>query len=99
MLSKRLAICILLAKGYSYRKISDVLKVSLATIGTIATNYKYQADFHSIVLSVLEDEKIEDFWLKIGEAVTPIGTIGGKGSGAWIDVKNRIKKERLKKSF
>lgn len=97
MLSKRLAIGILLAKGYQYREISKILKVSLGTIGTMGQNYKYQPGFRSVVRKVLEDEKIEDFWLKIGEVVASVGAVGGKGSGAWIDLKNNFRKKRINK--
>ncbi|OGG11652.1 hypothetical protein A2Z00_01195 [Candidatus Gottesmanbacteria bacterium RBG_13_45_10] len=47
MLAKRLAIAILLSRGYTYQKIDDTLKVSKATISTVhrqllsgATGYK-----------------------------------------------------------
>lgn len=99
MLAKRLAISILLAKGYHYREISRILKVSLATIGTMGQNYKYQPGFRSVVQKILEDEKIENFWLKIGEVIASVGAVGGKGSGAWIDLRNKLRKERLGKSF
>jgi len=99
MLAKRLAISLLLAKGYQYREISKVLRVSLGTIGAVGRNYKYQSGYQVVVQKILSDEKLEDFWLKIGEIFASVGSVGGKGSRGWVDVRSELRKKRLNKPF
>ena len=99
MLSKRLAIGLLLAKEYPYREISKVLKVSLGTIGSVGRNYKYQPGYQVVIQKILGDEKLEDFWLKVGEVFASVGSAGGKGSGGWRDIRNELKNKRLRKPF
>ncbi len=99
MLAKRLAISLLLAKEYSYRDISRTLRVSTATIGTVSTQYKYGSVLKKLVFILLEDEKLEDFWLSVGETISSIGLIGGKGAGSWRYLNTEIKKKRSQKAF
>jgi uncharacterized protein YerC len=42
MLAKRLAIALLLSKGYDYRQISQVLKVSICTVGSVSLMLKLE---------------------------------------------------------
>ena len=44
MICKRLAIAVMLEKGYSYETIAGVLRVSPVTIGKIALRLKYSGD-------------------------------------------------------
>ena len=63
MLAKRLAISILLTKKYSYEQIVDVLKVSQATIGSIARWLKTEGvAFQKAINIILKKEKQEEFW-------------------------------------
>lgn len=39
MLAKRLAIAVLISKGYNYEEIDQTLKVSKSTVGTVINNF------------------------------------------------------------
>lgn len=81
MLSKRLAIALLLAKGYNYEEIDQTLKVSKSTVGTVhkqilvgATGYKRAID------KILRQEKNEEFWDKLEEIALSLSTPSRYGS-------------------
>jgi len=99
MLAKRLAIGLLLAKEYSYREIRKILRVSTTTIGDAALLYKYGNSYREVILKLLKDEKMEEFWLKVGETISAAGAKGGSKSGAWVYLRNQLRKKRLKKAF
>lgn len=59
MLSKRLAIAVMLEKGYSYEEIKDVLKVSGGTIQKISNWLKYEGKaFRKVAKKLLPREKV-----------------------------------------
>ena len=61
MLAKRLAIAVLLAKGYQYETIKDILKVSQETIARVNLTLNYRgAGYNAAIKRILRDEKIED---------------------------------------
>lgn len=99
MLAKRLAIGLLLAKEYSYREIREVLRVSTTTIGDSALLYKYGKGYREVIEKLIEDEKMEEFWLKIGEIISSVGASAGSKSGGWVYLRDQLRKKRLKKSF
>lgn len=99
ILTKRLAISLLLAKGFDYRNISNILKVSSTTIGGVSIQYKYGSTLHKIVQNLVTDETIENFWLEIAQTLTSIGTIGTKGTGGWKYLNTEVKKKLLNKPF
>lgn len=58
MLSKRLTIAVLLIKGYPYESICSVLKVSSATIGSVANWLKISgAGYRYVIDQILKEEK------------------------------------------
>ena len=63
MLSKRLAIAVLLKKGYNYTMIGSALKVTSTTIARVSywINHKGTA-MHKMVISLLNDARWEAFW-------------------------------------
>lgn len=68
MLAKRLSIAVMIAKGYDYRSISQVLKVSLATVTKVGLWYKELGKSYKIVVDkILRDEKLEEFWRDLGK--------------------------------
>jgi uncharacterized protein YerC len=99
MLAKRLAIGLLLAKGFKYREIAGTLKVSITTIGSVAINLKYGRTFRNIVFQILEKEKMEDFWLSVAETISSVGLVGTKGTKSWRYLNTEIKKRRNSKPF
>lgn len=99
MLAKRLSIALLLEKNYDYREISKILRVSTATIGSVALCYRYGNAFKEVVKKILRDEKIEEFWTSIGEKITSILAMPGSKSGTWIYLKQELEKKRRNKPF
>lgn len=84
MLSKRLAIAVLLARGYNYRDIDETLKVSTSTVGTVhkqilvgALGYKKAID------RISKKEKLEDFWNNLEEIMIKLSGPKRYGSGKW----------------
>ncbi len=74
MLAKRLAIALLLAKGYHYETIKDTLKVSQETIARVNIALNYQGEGYNLVIKkILREEKLENIFEKL-EDVT-IGLI------------------------
>src|SRR3989344_3936430 len=84
MLSKRLAIAVLLAKGYNYRDIDETLKVSTSTVGTVhkqilvgAPGYKKAID------KILKREKIEKLVNNLDEILIKLPSPKRYGSLGW----------------
>lgn len=99
MLAKRLAINILLAKKFSYGEISELLRVSSATITSVSDKYKYGKTLNKITRDLINKEDIEGFWLEIAEAFTSMGTVGTKGTGGWKNLNKEIHKKLTNKPF
>ncbi len=99
MFAKRLATGLLIAKGYDYREICDLLKVSTATISSYSTFYKYGTGYKEVINKVLRDEKIERFLLGLAEKIATLGAAGRSKSGSWIYLRNQIKSKKLKKKL
>lgn len=59
--TKRLSIAVLLYKGYDWRQISDLLRVSLATIGRIVQRTK-GSGFRLFFEKIEKDERWRQFW-------------------------------------
>ncbi len=73
MLAKRLAIALLLARGYQYETIKDILKVSQETIArvNIALHYKGEG-YQMVIQKILRDEKLEEVFNKIEDTTIEI---------------------------
>jgi len=71
MLSKRLAIALLLLQGYNYRSISDFLKVSFGTIHRMSTWLKISGAGFRETLGRLEKR---DRWRKLLEQIANLYT-------------------------
>lgn len=66
MLAKRLAIAVLLVKGYQYETIKDILKVSQETIARVNMMLNFRGKgYNAAVKRILRDENIENFLKKI----------------------------------
>lgn len=64
--AKRLTIAILLHKGYEWRMIADMIKVSPTTIGKMAA--KLESDeFQKMLAKMDEKEEWKKFWIDIGK--------------------------------
>lgn len=61
-LSKRLAIAFYLDKGLSYEKIKKMLKVSSATVATVAEEIKKKPEGYNLALSFIKAEEFASRW-------------------------------------
>ncbi len=94
MLAKRLAIAVLLAKGYTYPSISKILRVTPSTIATVSISLKYSGKgYKKMVEKILSNEKRDAFWKQIEDILSNIPK--SKGSNL-VYQKNKYKKERRK---
>lgn len=66
VLSKRLAIAVLLAKKYDYNAIKDLLKVTSATIARISYWMRYRGrSVRKVIDLIVADANWENFWNKV----------------------------------
>lgn len=95
MLTKRLAIAFLLEKGYKFREIQKVIKVSLPTIAAvnIARQYSGGEGYKNVVKKILRDEKINEFLEKSIHTLISIPATGSKGGGLWRYLKGELEKD------
>jgi len=99
MLAKRLSIAVMIAKGFDYRTISNVLKVSSATVTKVGLWYKELGKNYKIVVAkILKDEKIEKFWHEIGKAFRFLEFSKGRD---WLVLKRKhwLEDQEVKKPF
>lgn len=98
MLAKRLAIAFLLMKGYEYREINKLLRVSLTTIASVNLSLKYGSNGYKAILErISKEEQLEEFFSGIAEKLLSIPASTGKGSGAWRYLRDEVRKSRNKK--
>jgi|SRR3989344_9643186 len=70
MLSKRLAIAMMLIKGYDYSSIISILKVSPTTIASVSLWLKYSGKgYRQTVKDLIKKEKLEDILEKVDDAI------------------------------
>ncbi|MBM3209415.1 hypothetical protein FJZ40_03950 [Candidatus Shapirobacteria bacterium] len=70
MLAKRLAIGVLLAKGYRYEAIREILRVSQTTVADVSLFLKYAGKgYKRVIEKILAAEKQEEFWQKINDLI------------------------------
>lgn len=70
MLAKRLSVALMLIKGYDYRTIQSVLKVSLPTVASVSVWIKYRGKGYQKVLeNVVKEEKFVAIIGKIDEII------------------------------
>lgn len=97
MLAKRLAIAFCLMKGYQYREISKLLRVSLTTIAVVNLTLKYGSNGYNTILErINKEEKLEDLFKSIADKILTAGSYG-KGSGTWRYLRAELQKSRDKK--
>ena len=84
MIAKRLAIAVLLSRGFNYEYIDQTLKVSKSTVGTVhkqiltgAPGYKRATSY------ILGKEKRESLWNSLEEILLKISPPKRYGSAAW----------------
>lgn len=103
MLAKRLAIAVLLIKGFSYSQIDDAIKVSRPTIMNVSLWLKHRGKgYKKAVENILKDEKKEEFIDKIEELLLKMENPAAVGSLQFYNRQQRGKelyKRKLKRSL
>jgi len=97
MLAKRIAIAFLLIKGYQYREIRTILKVSLTTIGSVSLSLKYgKGGYVRIINRIAKEEKLEEFFKNITEKLLSVPAASGKGGAVWRYLNREVKNSKKK---
>lgn len=94
MLAKRLAIAILLEKGYDYRKICQILKVSFGTINAVIKQKMIYGQGYKIAATqILRDEELAKVFLDITKTVAKMISHPAK----WQRVESYYTQKKLEK--
>lgn len=97
MLAKRLAIAVMVAKGYDYRTICSVLKVSLGKVTHVALWYKeLGTGYKSVVKNILTNEATEKFWYDLNKKFRFLEFRKGQN---WSEVRKRHWDEDVKQEI
>ena len=95
--AKRLAIAFLLEKGYDYRTIQKIIRVSAPTITSVNTARKYGSEgYKRLVAKIIREEKLINFFEETVEKLLSIPSELEKGSGAWSYLKEQVKNRKWK---
>lgn len=98
MLAKRLAIAFLLEKGYGYRTIKNILKVSSPTIASVSLARKYgNKGYKTLIGEIMKEESIKSF---VDEALIKLLSLPAsatKGGGVWRYLKEEVEKNKENK--
>lgn len=85
MLVKRLAIAILLTKGYTYDAIDETLKVSRPTIMNVSYFLKHgENGYQKVVEKIIKSQKREEILDKIEEVLLKLSSSAAVGSSRFL---------------
>ena len=93
MFKKRLAIAVLIAEEYEYRKISYLLKVSTSTVGKIGAMYRNVPEFQKVIDLLLEKKIIRQNILKIVGGASSVFGKARKGGNVWREISKEVDRE------
>lgn len=97
MLTKRLAVAVMLAKGYDYRAIRKTLRVSFQMIASVNLWFKYKGKgYQKVIERILREEKADEFWQKIDNVLGDIVPPKGQNWSYWRKEKWQKKIEKAK---
>lgn len=97
MLAKRLAVAVMLAKGYDYRAIRKTLRVSFPMIASVNLWLKYKGrGYQKVIDQILREEKIDEFWQKIDDVLGDLVPPKGQNWSYWRKQKWQEKIEKAK---
>lgn len=99
MLAKRLAIAFMLEKGYDYRTIQRILRVSSPTITSVNIARQYGSEgYKKLVKKIMAEEQLVDFFEEaVGKIIALPAQAKGKGTGTWRYLKEELDKHRKEK--
>lgn len=94
MLAKRLAIALLLSRGYSYESIKGLLRVSQETIARVNISLNYGGEGYKMVINkIFRSERLEQIFENI-EDVTIATFPASSVKKTWV--RNRNKNRKIK---
>lgn len=97
MIAKRLAIALLLLKGYEQRVISHWLKVSLTTVSKVSLAIQRGNNgYKTVIGALLRKEELEKFIQKIDDTLADLMPPVGKNWTNWRRARWKIKVESQK---
>lgn len=97
MLSKRLAIALLLQKNYDYRTIQKTIRVSAPTITSVNMAIRYGSEgYRNLLNKILKEEKLVSMIEESISKVLSLPAQAKKGGTAWRYLKQEVDKHRGK---
>lgn len=92
MIAKRLAIAVLLNRGYNYEQIDQTLKVSKSTVGAIHKQILIGASgYQKAIQRISNKENLEKFLNNVEEIAIKLSGPKSYGSAAWKEKSRRGK--------
>ena len=99
MLAKRLTVALLLKKGYAYRKISDLVKVSTGTVMRVSNKLKAGGPgYRRVTKQLMRDEKIVKLLGKV-EDVLDFLTESRPYSPRWIKEQKARRQRQIRRDL
>lgn len=96
MFAKRLATGLLIAEGFDYKEIVNLLKISSGTISIFSSFYKYGTGYKKIIDKIKTNKEIIEFLRYVGVKISGLGSFGGKGSSSWRTINKDLKNKKSK---
>ncbi|MDP2637459.1 MAG: YerC/YecD family TrpR-related protein [Candidatus Levybacteria bacterium] len=97
MLSKRLAIALLLRKNYDYRAIQEIIRVSAATIASVNMTIRYGSNgYKNLLNKILKEEKLVNLLQESASKILSFPAQASKGGDAWRYLKDEVDKHKRK---
>jgi TrpR-related protein YerC/YecD len=98
MLAKRLAIAYLLEKGYDYRTIQKIIRVSAPTITSVNNARRYGKEgYRRLISKITRDEKLKDFFDEVVVKLLSAPSALEKGRGTWSYLRDMVEEQKRKK--
>lgn len=92
MIAKRLAMALLLSRGWDHDAVSKYLKVSTSTITTIKNKLTTAKNgYHQIIAQIENDEAWEQIWLDLQQGLEEI--YAGRVGSHWKNEKSAVYKK------
>lgn len=99
MLAKRLAIAFLLKKGYDYRTIQKIIRVSAPTITAVNMAIQHGSEgYKNLVNRILKEEKLMTLIEKSVSQLLSLPAQATKGGGTWRYLKREADKQKEKRA-
>lgn len=100
MLAKRLAIAFLLEKGYDYRSIQRIIRVSAPTITSVNIALKHGSEgYKKLIKKILREESVNHFLEETAIKLLTVPAASTKGGGTYRYLKQELEKKKRKRTF